>query len=364
MPNLSSISSVGMFLLLGCSAVTLRGDEASLRTDVEKLAGEIGPRSVFRADSLKRAADYIAPRLTSSGWTPRRLGYPVNEKTCDNLEVERRGTTHPNEIVVIGAHYDTVVSTPGADDNASGVAALLQLAADFARVETQRTVRFVAFANEEPIYFQTPLMGSRVYAKACRERGDNIVAMLSLESIGYYSDERRSQKYPFPLSLFYPSRGNFIAVVGNRESKVLVTRVSKAFEATNAIAVERAALPGNLQGVGWSDHWSFWQEGYPAAMITNTAIFRNPHYHQPTDTPDTLGYVRLAAAVKGLRAVVADLAKPAPGKKRIAGKFSGVCAAISAFDARVTNRLFSRPRCRARAVVPSVDTGRLCAIDV
>ena len=210
---------------------------------------------------------------------------------------------------MVGAHYDTVRSTPGADDNASGVAALLALAADFAPSQPARTLRFVAFANEEPAFFQSELMGSRVYARACRVRGEKIVAMVCLESIGYYSDVKESQRYPFPLSLFYPSRGNFLAIVGNRESRALVKLVTKTIRETKAIPCESAALPGSWTGVGWSDHWSFWQEGYPAVMATDTATFRNPNYHRPTDTPVTLDFPRMAAAVRGLRAVVAELAQ-------------------------------------------------------
>ncbi len=282
-------------------------DVVALKADVTALATDIGTRSVFQGDSLARAAAFITKRFEGMGYAVTRNEYPVGGVVCANLVVERIGAVRPAEIVVIGAHYDSVPQTPGADDNASGVAALLALAERWAKLMPERTVRFVAFANEEPIYFQTELMGSRVYAKACKERGEKIVAMLSLETMGYFSDEKKSQQYPFPLSLFYSSRGNFIAVVGNRESKALVKRVSKTMRAAKAVPVESASLPGGLQGVGWSDHWSFWQEGYPAVMITDTAPFRNPNYHMPTDTAETLDYVRLAAAVRGLEAVVTDL---------------------------------------------------------
>ncbi|MGC4073129.1 MAG: M20/M25/M40 family metallo-hydrolase [Nibricoccus sp.] len=257
------------------------------------------------------------------GYTVQRQEYPVGGVVCANLVVERTGTKSPAEVVVIGAHYDSVPQTPGADDNASGVAALLALAEKWSKAAPERTVRFVAFTNEEPIYFQTELMGSRVYAKACKARGDRIAAMLSLETMGYFSDEKGSQKYPFPLSLVYPSRGNFIAVVGNRESKALVKRVRKTFERAKVIPVESASLPGGLQGVGWSDHWSFWQEGYPAVMITDTAPFRNPNYHKPTDTVPTLDYVRLGAAVRGLETVLSDLSAAEPGKKEVTLRVSG-----------------------------------------
>lgn len=282
--------------------------EATLQADVEALAGQIGPRSVFQGDSLARAANHIVARMKTAGWEVRRLPYPVSGVACENLEFERRGTRHPEEIVIVGAHYDTMPATPGADDNASGVAAMIALADTLAQAQPQRTLRFVAFVNEEPIYFQTALMGSRVYAKSCKERGEKIVGMLSLECVGYFSDEKRSQKYPFPLSLFYPSRGNFLAVVGNRESRALVKRVTKSFRAASTLSCVSAALPGGLQGVGWSDHWSFWQEGYPAVMITDTAVFRNPHYHRLSDLPPTLDYARMETSVRGLRAVIAELA--------------------------------------------------------
>lgn len=284
----------------------------TLRADVRALAGDIGPRAVFRDDTLARAARWVTRRFESQGWTVARQACDVGGVECANLIVERRGTTFPDEIVIVGAHYDTVPVTPGADDNASGVAALLALSARFAGGKPARTLRFVAFANEEPVYFQTERMGSRVYAKACKERGERVVAMLALETMGYYRDEKGSQKYPFPLSLFYPARGDFLAVVGNRPSQPLVARVTKLLRTTRTIPVEAAALPDVLPGIGWSDHWAFWQEGYPAVMLTDTAPFRNPHYHRATDTPETLDYARLAAATQGLERVVGELAGCTP----------------------------------------------------
>jgi Zn-dependent M28 family amino/carboxypeptidase len=299
-------------------AVGLAGQTAEpnltreLREHVTVLCDTIGPRAMFRGDSLKQTADYISSQLEREGWTVRRLGYTVSGVTCENLEVERRGTVHPDEIVVIGAHYDSVIVTPGADDNASGVAALLALAKEFGKPNRapQRTLRFVAFVNEEPIYFQSRLMGSRVYAQACKQRGDRIVAMLSLESIGYFSEKRGTQFYPsFWLGLFLPSRGNFLAFVGNKSSKALVADVTKAFKSSKTLPSESVALNDSVQGVGWSDHWSFWQEGYPALMVTDTATFRNPHYHQPTDKPETLNFPMFTSAVIGLRRVVGTLAQ-------------------------------------------------------
>ncbi|HYC72356.1 MAG TPA: M20/M25/M40 family metallo-hydrolase [Opitutaceae bacterium] len=286
-----------------------------LRAHVTMLAETIGPRALGHGDSLRRAADYVAGELARDGWTVRRLPYEVRGVVCENIEVERRGARQPDEIIVIGAHYDSIVSTPGADDNASGVAALLALAKRFRAEgrEPDRTLRFVAFPNEEPMYFQTRFMGSRVYARACRERGDRIVGMLSLESIGYYSSRRGTQHYPsIWIALFRPSRGNFLAFVGNKSSAPLLDQATQAFGESGKLPLQRAALPDGVQGVGWSDHWSFWQEGYPAIMATDTATFRNPHYHQPTDKPDTLDYASFTAAVEGLEAVVAALVTQTP----------------------------------------------------
>jgi Zn-dependent M28 family amino/carboxypeptidase len=225
-----------------------------------------------------------------------------------NFEVEVRGSSLPSEIIVVGAHYDAFQGTPGADDNASGVAAALALARAGAGKARARTVRFVFFVNEEPPTFQTAQMGSWVYAKACRARGDNIVAMLSLETIGYYSTAGRSQQYPRPMGLLYPSTGDFVAFVGNVSSRSLVRRCVGLFRERAQFPSEGAALPEGIPGVGWSDHWAFWQEGYPAIMVTDTAPFRNPGYHNAADRPETLDYDRMSRVVEGLERVIEELA--------------------------------------------------------
>ena len=183
--------------------------------------------------------------------------------------------------------------------------ALAKLLADY---KPEKTMRFVGFTNEEPPYFQNRgEMGSWVYAKSCRTADDNIVAVLSLETMGYFSDEENSQKYPPPLNAFYPSRGNFIGFVSNVGSSQLQRRVIKVFREHSSTPSEGASLPSSVPGVGWSDHWSFWQEGYPGIMITDTAPFRYPHYHEPTDTPDKIDFVILAEVTKSLVHVVKDL---------------------------------------------------------
>jgi Zn-dependent M28 family amino/carboxypeptidase len=227
---------------------------------------------------------------------------------CENVEAEIAGSERRDEVVIVGAHYDSVEGTTGANDNASGVAAMLALARTLAMRHPRTTLRFVAFANEEPPYFQTKDMGSVVYAERCKQRGERVVAMLSLETIGFYSDARGSQKYPPPLAALYPDTGNFIGFVGDRSSAALVRRAVATFRGATRFPSEGAALFAWLPGVGWSDQWSFWQAGYPAIMVTDTAPFRYPHYHTVADTPDKLDYDRMARVVTGLQRVVEDLA--------------------------------------------------------
>jgi Zn-dependent M28 family amino/carboxypeptidase len=283
----------------------------ALRRDVVELSEKIGERNVVKYAALKKAADYVEAGLRVAGPVARHT-YVASGKSCDNLEVEIRGTSAPGEIVVVGAHYDSVFDCPGANDNASGTAGLLALARALAKAAPARTLRFVAFVNEEPPHFRTSEMGSRVYAKRCRERGENVVAMLSMETIGCFSEAPDTQKYPPHLGAFYPSTGNFIAFVGNVGSRSLVRRCVRTFRGGAAFPSEGAALPAFLPGVGWSDHESFWDHGYPAVMVTDTAPFRFPHYHLETDTADKIDFERCARVVSGVEVVVRELAGIAP----------------------------------------------------
>ncbi|MHC4958380.1 MAG: M28 family peptidase [Planctomycetota bacterium] len=276
-----------------------------LRRDVQALCGEIGERNVYTPAALEQAAEWIETELRSFGYAHERQTFEVSGTDCANIIVERPGS---DEIVVVGAHYDSVPGCPAANDNGSGVAATLALARRFAARPTQRTLRFVFFVNEEPPWFQTDDMGSLRYARLCKERGDKVVAMISVETIGYFTDEPDSQSYPLkPLALVYPGTGNFVALVGNVASRNLVHRALKTFREHATIPSEGVAMIGAVPGVGWSDHWSFWQVGYEAIMVTDTAPFRYPHYHEPTDTPDKLDYDGMARVVRGLEHVVTDL---------------------------------------------------------
>ncbi len=290
---------------LPADEVTLREE---LRADVQKLAGEIGERNMRHYPQLNAAADFIENSFSRAGLHPRRDSYELHGQACHNIEAEIPGA-HP-EIILIGAHYDSVFGSPGANDNGSGVAATLALARRFAVRKPEHTLRFVAFVNEEPPYFLSSEMGSLVYAGRCKARGDKISAMISLETIGYFSDAPNSQVYPSRvLGAFYPKVGNFIGFVSNVHSRVLLRRVIALFRQHAKIPSEGAALPSFIPGVSWSDQWSFWRHGYPGIMITDTAPFRYPYYHSANDTPDKLDYDRFTLVVRGMEKVIEDLDK-------------------------------------------------------
>ncbi len=286
-----------------------RRAEARLRRDVEALALRIGPRDLaVHPAALRTAADYVVGELEAAGYAVRRHPYEVDGTTVDNLDAELPGAERPAEVLVVGAHYDSVPTTPGADDNASGVAALLEIARLLADARPVRSIRFVAFVNEEPPHFKQPTMGSLVYARACAARNEEVVGALVLETLGFYDDRPGSQSYPLPLGLFYPDRGDFVAFVGNLASRPLVQRTVEHFRALARFPSEAIAAPAFVPGVDFSDHWSFWQAGYPALMVTDTAFYRSDHYHEPSDTPATLDMPRLARVTVGLAAVVERLA--------------------------------------------------------
>jgi Zn-dependent M28 family amino/carboxypeptidase len=282
-----------------------------LRTHVEKLAREIGARNLDEPLNLRAARDYIGEVLAPFARSPEQLrledvgaagGY------AQNVILDIPGTKG-SSIVVVGAHYDSCGTSPGANDNGTGVAAALELAGRFSGTPAANTVRVVLFTNEEPPFFKRPGMGSRVSARNARSQGERIVAMLSLETMGYYSDSPGSQKYPWPLGLLYPSRGNFIAFVGDLGSRTLVHESIRSFREAVDFPSEGAALPSTFPGVDWSDHWAFRQEGYPAIMVTDTAVYRDPHYHQPTDTSERLDYEGLAVVTEGLERVIRRIAR-------------------------------------------------------
>jgi Zn-dependent M28 family amino/carboxypeptidase len=269
---------------------------ARLRRHVETLA------KTERNTDLDTPARYIGAALAAHGLRPTLQSFPSGGRMVSNVEVTAPG----NSFVVVGAHYDTVPGSPGADDNASAVAALIELAGMVGKEGLP--IRFVAFANEEMPYFLGPEMGSWNSARRSRDRGETVRAMLSLEMLGYYRDEPRTQTYPPPLGLLYPDRANFIAFVGDLGARSLVRKAIASFRRNAKFPSEGVAAPSFVPGITLSDHWSFRTHGFPAVMVTDTAYNRNPHYHLATDTPEKLDYERLARVTQGLAAVVRELA--------------------------------------------------------
>jgi hypothetical protein len=290
----------------------LTPNQKQLRTALEAhvrfLAHTIGVRGDRDWVNVYRAAAYIERTLKGLGYEVVSHEFSAYNRSYRNIEATLPGMNRPHEVVILGAHYDSAEDAPGADDNASGVAGVLELARVFAGDRQSRTIRFVFFPTEEPPSFPTANMGSRHYATAARARSDQITAMLSIESIGYYDTEKGSQRYPFPLNLAYPDVGDFIGFVSNLRSRPLLIQAIGTFRAHASIPTQGAAAPSWVPGVWWSDHWSFWREGYPAIMITDTAPYRNPFYHTPEDTPDKLDYDRMARVIHGLTHVVRAIA--------------------------------------------------------
>lgn len=280
-----------------------------LERDINTIAG-MGEHNFVFPENLSKVAAFLESQLAEVGYSVQSQVYQAQGQSFRNLEVEIKGTQKPNEIVIIGAHYDSVVGSVGANDNGTGTAAVLSLARKFAQFKPNRTLRFVEFVNEEPPFFWTKEMGSLVYAERCKQQQENIVAMLSLETMGYYSDQVNSQQYPLNLlKWFYPNQGNFISFIGNFKSRSLIKKVIGNFRDSASFPSQGVALPNWVPGVGWSDHWSFWQQNYLALMVTDTALFRYPYYHTTEDLPEQINFDHLARVVSGLEQVIIDLAQ-------------------------------------------------------
>lgn len=274
---------------------------------VKILAGEIGERHIWEYDNLMASYNYIKNVFSELGFEPKKQDFTVRDKIVKNLEVEISGSTFKERVFVLGAHYDTVFGSPGANDNASGVAALLEVARLIRDKEFLNTIRLVIFVNEEMPFFKTSEMGSYVYARRCKHRKEQILGMISLEAIGYYSDIKGSQRYPFPLGLLYPQKANFIGFVSNLHSRRLLHKAIKVFRLTTQFPSEGLVAPAWFTGIDWSDQWSFWEFGYPAIMITDTALFRYGPYHSQWDTPKKIDYEKIARVVTGIVKIINEL---------------------------------------------------------
>ena len=297
--RIPGVSSRWMERALTSGELELR---ASLMRDVASLAS-LTHRNEFDMRALAEARNHIRESFRAAHLEPGAQSFRAGPVTHENIFAIVEGTSRPAEIVVVGAHYDTVFDSPGADDNASGVAGMLAIARQVAKHPCDRTVHFVAFATEEPPYFRSDEMGSCVYAKSLRDQSARVVSMLNIESIGFYASTPGSQLYPRFLGQFFPPVADFIAVVSDLSSRSIARRCARSFGRTG-VAVEAAALPRFIDEAGWSDQWSFWKYGYRAVMVTDTALFRNPNYHTPSDTPGTLDYDRMTRVVSALFDVV------------------------------------------------------------
>ncbi len=285
------------------------GDLAQrLQRHVVAIASE--PHNVAHYAALEKSAAYIETELKALGYAPQAQVYGIGDKPVRNISVELAppGATAATPTLVIGAHYDSADDAPGANDNGSGSAAVLELARLLKDVPlTDKRLRLVLFVNEEPPYDRTPDMGSYRYAKALHEQGEKLIGMISLETIGSFSDAPGSQRYPFPFSYIFSDVGNFVAFVALPGGRTFLHEVVGAFRRHAQFPTIGGTAPDNIPGIGWSDHWSFWMFGYPAVMVTDTAPFRYRDYHKPTDTPDKLDYDKLARITLGIEAAARDI---------------------------------------------------------
>ncbi|QGG48003.1 M28 family peptidase [Heliorestis convoluta] len=296
----------------------------NLKKHVEKLAAEIGPRNYSYYNGLEQAADYIHEELASMGYEVQIQEFEISRKDAPigsplsyrNIIAIKPGIATPDEVVIVGAHYDSCGDSPGADDNASGIAGMLELARLLKNVPLQKTVKFIAFTNEEPPFFKSPYMGSFVYAQKARQRNEKIKLAIIFEMIGYYTDQPPNWSHfgdlDGILSTIAPSDSNFIAAIGNSNEIAYLERMDAAFnqKSTVPMITNRQIIPhGPLMDMDLSDHWSFWEEGYRAVMITDTAFYRNPHYHTLRDTLETLDYEKMAQVVSGFSAVMQEIDK-------------------------------------------------------
>jgi hypothetical protein len=280
----------------------------NLRIHVTKLAGEFSPRDFTHEANLNRCTDYIRSAWTASGGRVTNQTFRVGSRTYLNVRVFFGPAT--GERVVVGAHYDTEGTTPGADDNASGVAGLIELGRLLGQNRPTKPVELVAYCLEEPPFFRTEHMGSAHHARLLKAEGVEVRAMISLEMIGYYREDPRTQHYPIPLlRLFYPDRGDYVAVVGRIGDRRLTREFRDAMRGTTPLPVHSINAPAIIPGIDLSDHLNYWQAGYPALMVTDTSFYRNNRYHQPEDTPDTLDYPRMAQAVVAVYEAVQRLAR-------------------------------------------------------
>jgi Zn-dependent M28 family amino/carboxypeptidase len=284
---------------------------SELQSDIAYLQN-LGPRnseSLINYQQLRKCEEWIVEKWKSQGYLPTRHSAAVEGKEYYNIVIEIPGTVTPSEIVIISAQYDTLPDSPGANNNGSGVATLFQLSKLIRNFRPRRTVRLIEFVNEEDPFWGTDKMGSYIYAKNCYNRNEDIKVMLSLDAIGIYKNSSGTQNLPFPFSLFYPDRGNFLAFIGNISSRPYVKAVTAGFKKGSSFPIAAGVAPEWVDGVTWSDHYSFWKFGYPAVQITDTGGFRSASHTTKDDTMEKISFNALSRVVVGMYSALIDLAQ-------------------------------------------------------
>jgi hypothetical protein len=274
----------------------------SMESDIEYLQ-TLGPRNSENDKNYKQlhqCEEWIRQKWESQGYVVNKHTFSIREKEYSNLEIEIKGRTLPAEIIIISAQYDTLPDSPGANNNGSGIAILFQLSQLLKKHTPDRTLRLLNFVNEEDPFFGTEMMGSFQYAKRSHQLREGIKVMLSMDALGVYKDEPGSQRLPFPFSLFYPDCGNFLAFIGNLQSRNYMVEVSKGFKKGSSFPIEVGVVPEWVKGVSWSDHSSFWKFGYPGIMVTDTGGFRSADHTNKGDTMEKLNFEAMSRIVIGM----------------------------------------------------------------
>ncbi len=316
---LGALSAATAWYMLGLPGKSFSGPIPPPTPAEEELAARLKrhvtaiasvPHNVSHYAELEKSAAYIEGELKALGYTPRDQVYDTDGRSVRNIEavIEPQAAGPETESIVVGAHYNSAGIAPGANDNGTGVAAILELARLLKDLRPKdKRLRLVLFVNEEPPYDRTPKMGSWRYAEMLKEHGERVAGMMSLETLGCFSDKPGSQKYPVPFRLFFPSTANFLAFVALPGGRDFLQEVVCPFRRHTKLPTIGGTAPDQFDGVGWSDHWSFAQHGYPAIMITDTALFRYAHYHKATDTPEKVDYEKLARITLGLEQTLREL---------------------------------------------------------
>lgn len=282
--------------------------EEILLADVCFLADSIGPRNPDHHGSLVMAEKWVTERWEAQGYDVKRQEFLVKGKECANLEVEIPGRMNPSEIVIVSAQYDTWPDSPGANNNASGMVVLMMLSDLLRGYQPDRTIRLVAFTTQEPPYDNTENMGSLRYAQRSKERGEDIHVILCMDAIGIYKQEPGTQNLPFPFSYIYTDRGDFLGFIGNLDSRPHVIETTRGFKKGSSFRIEAGSVPGWVKGAAWSDHSSFWKQGYPGIQITDTGAFRSASHTTSEDTKEKIDFAALSRITVGMYASVMEVA--------------------------------------------------------